>query len=188
MSAKSKVPVSKVPISKDDVTVVGQSAPITATEKLARLNLMKAQIDEANDGSAEGRAHAASLKKAIFAQSEAERIKNDVLIKVSQYSRSTPEWYQLVSVCEGREDPFDQAEFLGNRLYREIELSNAMSMFTPSKNTVREGFEVASAKAVKARTAHAAVTTARLTSKRSVMAEAAAEIGASAARVTASRP
>ena len=55
-------------------------------------------------------------------------------------SPSTPQWYMLVAMCKGRTDPFDQAEYLAHEMYENQKTEVAMSYFTPSKTSVREGF------------------------------------------------
>jgi len=121
-----------------DSMPVAQMAPITPSEKLARFQLLGAQIDAAHG---EGSTKAAELRKAILSNmSEEETIRNDVLLNISQYKPSTPEWYMLVSLCEGKEDAFDQAEFLAHQIYQASKTEIAMSYFTPSKISVRDGF------------------------------------------------
>jgi len=161
-----------------DAMPVAQMTPTTASEKLARFQLLREQI-EASDAPNKD-----ALKKAILSNmSEEEKIRNDVLVTISQYKPSTPEWYMLVSLCEGREDAFDQAEFLAHQIYQTQKTEIAMSYFTPSKVAVRDGF-VASAKAGSAaRAEKLGEIEARSAGKprgKSIMAAAAASAAASA--------
>ena len=128
----------KMSDKRADSMPVAQMAPITPSEKLARFQLLEAQINAAHADDAD---KADKLKKAILSNmSEEETIRNDVLLNISQYKPSTPEWYMLVSLCEGREDAFDQAEFLAHQVYQAQKTEIAMSYFTPSKISVRDGF------------------------------------------------
>ena len=170
-----------------DSMPVAQMAPITPSEKLARFQLLGAQIDAAHG---EGSAGALKLRKAILSNmSEEETIRNDVLLNISQYKPSTPEWYMLVSLCEGREDAFEQSEFLAHQLYQASKTELCMSYFTPSKVAVRDGF-VASAKAGSAaRAEKLGEIEARSAGKprgKSIMAAAAASAAASAGFTSAS--
>jgi hypothetical protein len=135
--------------ARADVTPVAQMTPITPSEKLARFKLLEAQI-EATHGAGSGKA--AQMKKAILANmSEEENIRNDVLLQISKYKPSTPEYYMLVSMCKGRTDAFDQAEFLANQIYETQKTEVAMSYFTPSKASVRSSFLESAKSGVEAR-------------------------------------
>ena len=155
-----------------DSMPVAQMAPITPSEKLARFQLLGAQIDAAHG---EGSTKAAELRKAILSNmSEEETIRNDVLLNISQYKPSTPEWYMLVSLCENREDAFDQAEFLAHQIYQQQKTEIALSYFTPSKNSVREGFVTSAIAGTVARAGKLKEVEARVTGKKSILATAAA--------------
>ena len=118
-----------------DAMPVAQMTPTTASEKLARFQLLREQIEASDSPDKE------ALKKAILSNmSEEEKIRNDVLLNISKYKPSTPEWYMLVSLCEGREDVFEQSEFLARQVYQAQKTEIAMSYFTPSKISVRDGF------------------------------------------------
>ena len=152
-----------------DAMPVAQMTPTTASEKLARFQLLREQI-EASDAPNKD-----ALKKAILSNmSEEEKIRNDVLLTISQYKPSTPEWYMLVSLCENREDAFDQAEFLAHQIYQQQKTEIALSYFTPSKNSVREGFVTSAIAGTVARAAKLKEVEVRVAGKKSILATAAA--------------
>ena len=108
-------------------------APTSASEKLARLQLIEKQLDYRNSGDA--------TKKALLGNfSELDSIRMEVLLAIADYKESTPEWYQLRALTGGLEDPFDQAEYLAKTIYDAQKLDLMMSYYTPSKSDIREKF------------------------------------------------
>ena len=119
--------------SRDDAVKSATMDPTSASEKYYRRKLIESQI-------AASKSKDAQVKAILGNMSEEEQIRNDVLLKITQYKPSTPQWYMLVAMCKGRTDPFDQAEYLAHEMYENQKTEVAMSYFTPSKTSVREGF------------------------------------------------
>jgi len=166
----SQLRSKKAPVAKMDVTEIGKVTPVSASEKLAQMALLGAQIDNSDYNEDKKKA----LKLAIHKMSEVERVKSDTLLKISQFTRSTPEWYQLVSVCGGEEDPFKQSEIIADKIFKDQEYAHAMELFAPSKTSVRESFIKASKTAVAARSESNKDGEATITRKTSVAAAAVA--------------
>ena len=122
-----------------DIVPAAEMKPSTASEKLARFQLLEAQI--------KARSSSDDLVKAVLGNmSEEEQIRLEVLLTINQYKESTPEWYQLCAMTKGRTDPFEQAEYLAHEIYEAQKAEVMMSYYTPSKSSVRETF-INSAKA-----------------------------------------
>ena len=162
-----------------NIVTTAEMKPSSASEKLARFQLLKAQI--------EAREHPGSdLEKVVLGNmSEEELIRLDVLKTIVNYKESTPEWFQLCAMTKGRTDPFDQAEYLAHEIYETQKAEIMLSYYTPSKQTVRGTF-LASAKTGSAkRTAAISDIESRDQVKASIAARAAAALtggGAAASR------
>ena len=152
-----------------DIVPAAEMKPSTASEKLARFQLLEAQI--------KARSSSDDLVKAVLGNmSEEEQIRLDVLLTINQYKESTPEWYQLCAMTKGRTDPFDQAEYLAHEIYETQKAEVMMSYYTPSKSSVRERF-IESAKAGgSARSKALAEVVASAAAKKSLLASAAARL------------
>jgi len=127
-----------------DIVPNAEMKPSSATEKFARHQLIKAQIEAASSSN--------DLVKAVLGNmSEEEQIRLEVLQTINQYKESTPEWYQLCAMTKGRTDPFDQAEYLAHEIYEAQKAEVMMSYYTPSKSAVRERFLVSAKAGVEGR-------------------------------------
>ena len=124
--------------SRADIIPNAEMKPSSATEKLARLQLMEKQLTFQKSTDPQ--------EKALLGNfSEVEAIRMDILLAIADYKESTPEWYQLKALTGGLEDPFDQADYLAKTIYEAQKMDLMMSYYTPSKTAIREKF-VANAK------------------------------------------
>jgi hypothetical protein len=165
--------------SSADVIPTAQMAPSSATEKLARFQLLEAQINATHGRDSD---EAKLMRKAILSNmSEEETIRNAVLLQISQYKPSTPEYYMLVSMTKGRTDAFDQAEFLAHEIYESEKTAVAMSYFTPPKSMVRNNFLENAQAGIVARSKNVSASLAVIDNKRSVFAEALARAASGSA-------
>ena len=120
-----------------NIVTTAEMKPSSASEKLARFQLLQAQLEAQNS---------TGLVKAVLGNmSEEEQIRLEVLQTIVNYKESTPEWFQLCAMTKGRTDPFDQAEYLAHEIYETQKAEIMLSYYTPSKQTVRGKF-LASAK------------------------------------------
>ena len=158
--------------SRADIVTTASMAPSSASEKLARVQLMERQLHY--------RDSADPAEKALLGNfSELDGIRMDVMLAIADYKESTPEWYQLRALTGGLEDPFDQAEYLAKTIYDAQKLDLMMSYYTPSKSSIREKFVENAQKGNKKRAGVLASEATRITSKRSVLAMAASAASAS---------
>ena len=160
-----------------NIVTTAEMKPSSASEKLARFQLLKAQLEAQNS---------TGLVKAVLGNmSEEEQIRLEVLQTIVNYKESTPEWFQLCAMTKGRTDPFDQAEYLAHEIYETQKAEIMLSYYTPSKQTVRNTFlESAKTGSVK-RTAAIADIAARSEVKKSLLSTATAQLtggGAAASR------
>ena len=115
-----------------NIVTTAEMKPSSASEKLARFQLLKAQLEAQNS---------TGLVKAVLGNmSEEEQIRLEVLQTIVNYKESTPEWFQLCAMTKGRTDPFDQAEYLAHEIYETQKAEVMLSYYTPSKQTVRNTF------------------------------------------------
>lgn len=125
--------------SRADTVKEAISHPSSASEKLARLQLLEKQLeirglkDSTDDG--------ARKKYALLGNmTEIEEIRMDILLAISAYSESTPEWYQLKALAGGRDDPFEIADYLAKEVHDSMKTELLMSYYTPSRTNVRNQF------------------------------------------------
>ena len=116
-----------------NIVTTAEMKPSSASEKLARFQLLQAQLD--------AKSSTDPLKRAVLGNmSEEEQIRLEVLQTIVNYKESTPEWFQLCAMTKGRTDPFDQAEYLAHEIYETQKAEVMLSYYTPSKQTVRNTF------------------------------------------------
>ena len=125
--------------SRADAVKEAISHPVSASEKLARMQLLEKQIEMRllKEGTKKGDKEKYAL---LGNMTEVEQIRMDILLAISAYSESTPEWYQLKALAGGRSDPFDIADFLAKEVHDSMKTELLMSYYTPSRNSVREKF------------------------------------------------
>ena len=155
--------------SRADIVTTAAMAPTSASEKLARVQLMERQLHY--------RDSADPAEKALLGNfSELDGIRMDVMLAIADYKESTPEWYQLRALTGGLEDPFDQAEYLAKTIYDAQKLDLMMSYYTPSKSAIREKFVENAQKGNKKRAGVLASEATRISVKKSVFARATAAV------------
>jgi hypothetical protein len=119
--------------NRADIVTSAAMAPSSASEKLARVQLMELQLKHRKSTDATERALLGNF-------SELDGIRMEVLLSIADYKESTPEWYQLRALTGGLEDPFDQAEYLAKTIYDSQKMDLMMSYYTPSKSSIRNKF------------------------------------------------
>ena len=148
--------------SRADIVTSASMAPSSASEKLARVQLMEKQLEYRDSTS--------DVKRALLGNfSELDGIRMDVLLAISDYKESTPEWYQLRALTGGLEDPFDQAEYLAKTIYDSQKMDLMLSYYTPSKSSIRNKFVENAQKGNEKRAAVLASEKARILKKTSVL-------------------
>ena len=125
--------------SRADAVKEAISHPVSASEKLARMQLLEKQIEMRllKEGTKKGDKEKYAL---LGNMTEVEQIRMDILLAISAYSESTPEWYQLKALAGGRSDPFDIADFLAKEVHDSMKTELLMSYYTPSRSSVRDKF------------------------------------------------
>lgn len=125
--------------SRADAVKEAISHPVSASEKLARTQLIEKQIEM--QGHKDSTDPVLQKKFALLGNmTELEQIRMDILMAISQYSSSTPEFYQLKALAGGRDDPFEIADYLAREVHDSMKTELLMSYYTPSRNSVREKF------------------------------------------------
>ena len=122
--------------SEGDVVKRGERrAGPSAQEQLARWELMEKKLTLT---SASSRADART--KAILGNmSEIETIRLEVLEDIIGYKESTPEFAQLYNLT-GSKDPYEQADWLAEKIYEQQRAESIMAIYTPGKKSVQEKF------------------------------------------------
>ena len=125
--------------SRADAVKEAISHPVSASEKLARTQLIEKQIEM--QGHKDSTDPVLQKKFALLGNmTELEQIRMDILMAISQYSSSTPEFYQLKALAGGRDDPFEIADYLAREVHDSMKTELLMSYYTPSRSSVREKF------------------------------------------------
>ncbi len=110
----------------------GERREATAQEQLARWNLMKAKME--TNG-----AEASFIKKVLGNLSEVEEIRMKVLEGIIDYKESTPEFAQIYNLT-GSKDPYEQADWLAEKIYEQQRAEIIMGLYTPGKDVVKSMF------------------------------------------------
>ena len=125
--------------SRADTVKEAISHPSSASEKLARMHLLEKQLEirGLKDSTTPGDKEKYAL---LGNMTEIEQIRMDILLAISAYSESTPEWYQLKALAGGRDDPFEIADYLAKEVHDSMKTELLMSYYTPSRTNVRNQF------------------------------------------------
>jgi len=157
--------------SRADTVKEAISHPSSASEKLARMQLLEKQLEmQAHSGA--GKDTTEGKKFALLGNmTEIEQIRMDILLTISEYSQSTPEWYQLKALAGGRDDPFEIADYLAKEVHDSMKTELLMSYYTPSRTNVRNQFIDRAKKGASARDARLKGVADKSANKISMMAE-----------------
>lgn len=96
---------------------------VSAAEKLARFNLIKAKLEAAESTSER-------VRTVLGVTSEKERIEYGVLTKIAAYGESSPEYAQLMRIT-GLEDRLDIANYIAEQIWKRESNKHMFAKFTP---------------------------------------------------------
>ena len=106
----------------------------SAQEQLARWQLMSNKLSIANAPGASDIA-----KRILGNMSEVEELRLQILDDIIDYKESTPEFAQLYNLT-GSKDPYEQADWLAEKIYEQQRAESIMAIYTPGKKSVQAKF------------------------------------------------